>query len=229
MNIKIYYDGVNVKDNCGDDVEGFTTNISFLKAAGISDYDAFIKESLTYSKGRPISFQLFADTNEDIEFMANKISSYDESIFVKVPVIKTNEESNSRIIQKLHNQGLKINVTAIFTKEQIDSISECFGHTTDAIVSVFAGRINDCGMDSTSIVRHAHEVFKDYPNVRVLWAACRTVYNMVEAERQGADIVTVPDSVLKRRHRLGDDIYQASVNAVRQFRDDGLQGKIAFK
>ena len=228
MNIKIYYDGTNIKNNCGDEIDGFTTNISFLKAAGITDYNAFIKDSLKYSTGRPISFQLFDDDDDDIESMAHKISSYDKSIFVKVPVIKTSGESNSHIIQRLHNQGLKINVTAIFTKEQIGSLRQCFDYATDTIISIFAGRINDCGVDSTSVVQYAHEIFKNYPNVKILWAACRTVYNMVEAEKQGADIVTVPDSVLKRKHRLGEDVYQASVNAVKQFREDGLLGKITF-
>jgi len=229
MNIEVYYDGTNIKDNSGEEISGFTTNISFLKAAGIKDYNAFIKESLKHSKGRPISFQLFDDDNEDIELTAKKITSFDDSIFVKVPVVKTTGEYNSNIIRKLHNEGLKINVTAIFTKEGIDSVRRCFGRETPVIVSIFAGRINDCGVDSTDIVQHAANTFRNYPNVKILWAACRTVYNMIEAERQGADIVTVPDNVLKRMYRLQEDTSGASIRAVQQFREDGISSEIILK
>jgi len=228
--IEVYYDGVNIdKFYDNPNVKGFTTNISFLKAAGISDYHSFITNSLKYIQGRPISFQLYDDTDEDIESTAKIISSYDtEHIFVKIPVIKTNTESNANIIQKLHNESIKINVTAIFTKEQIDSIRNCFDKTTDVIVSIFAGRINDSGLDCSDVVKHAVETFKDYPNIKILWAACRTVYNMFEAENQGAHIVTVPDTVLSRMNRIGDDTHEASVQQVKQFMKDGIDGNIKF-
>jgi transaldolase len=226
--IDVYYDGVNIdKFYDNPNVKGFTTNISFLKAAGISDYHSFITDSLKYIQGRPISFQLYDDLDEDIETTAKKISSYDkEHIFVKIPVIKTTTESNANIIKKLHNETIKINVTAIFTKEQIDSISSCFDKNTDVIVSIFAGRINDSGLDCSDVVKHAVETFKEYPNIKILWAACRTVYNMFEAENQGAHIVTVPDTVLSRMNRIGDDTYDASVQQVKQFMKDGIDGNI---
>ena len=228
--IEVYYDGVNIDKFCDNPiVKGFTTNISFLKAAGISDYHSFITDSLKYIHGRPISFQLYDDVDEDIESTAKKISSYDkEHIFVKIPVIKTNTDSNANIIKKLHNESIKINVTAIFTKEQIDSISNCFNKTTDVIVSIFAGRINDSGLDCSDVVKHAVEIFKEYPNIKILWAACRTVYNMFEAENQEAHIVTVPDTVLLRMNRIGDDTYEASVQQVKQFMKDGIDGNIIF-
>jgi transaldolase len=227
--IEVYYDGTNIKNNCGNNVKGFTTNISFLKASKITNYDAFIKETLTYTEGRPVSFQLYDDTNEEIEVTARKICSYDQdSVFVKIPVIKTNEESNSEVIKKLHDDNLRINVTAIFTKEQIDSVKDCFQKETPVIISIFAGRINDSGFDCSNIVKYACETFKDYPNIKILWAACRTVYNMFEAENQGAHIVTVPESVLSRMGRIGDDTHEASVKQVKSFRQDGLDGNIKF-
>lgn len=229
MNIEIYYDGTDIKNNCGDNIKGFTTNISFMKKSGITDYDQFIKDSLQYSKGRPISFQLFDDDDAGIEKTAKKITDYDNSIFVKIPVMKTDGSFNSNIISKLHQDGLKINVTAIFTKEQVDSLAGCFGKNTDAIVSIFSGRMNDCGVDSSDLVAHAKKTFSEYDNVKILWAACRTVYNVLEAENQGADIVTVPDSVLSRMHRLNENCADASLGAVRTFRQDGLDGNIFFK
>jgi transaldolase len=228
--IEIYYDGVDIKKHSENKhIKGFTTNISFLKDAGISDYDAFIKESLIYSKGKPISFQLYDDTDTDIEKTANKICSYDrKSIFVKIPIIKSNGDSNANIIKKLHNQGNKVNVTAIFTKEQIDSIKDCFSRETDVIVSIFAGRINDSGLDCSDVVKHAVDTFSTYKNVKILWAACRTIYNMFEAEKQGAHIVTAPDSVISRMSRIGDDSYEASLKQVQQFKKDGITGNIVF-
>ena len=230
-NIDIYYDGVEIdKFYENPHIKGFTTNISFLKAAGISDYHDFITNSLKYTNRRPISFQLYDDTDDDIEITAKKISSYDKnSIFVKIPIIKTNGESNANIIKKLHNEGIKINVTAIFTKEQIDSINKCFNIDNDVIISIFAGRINDSGLDCSDVVKYAVETFKEYSNIKILWAACRTIYNMFEAEKQGAHIVTVPDSVLSRLYRIGDDTYEASLKQVKQFREDGINGNIIFK
>ena len=104
--IEVYYDGTNIKNNCGKNISGFTTNISFLKASGIQDYEKFILDSLKYNNGRPISFQLYDDTDNEIKNMARKITSYDSSIFVKIPVMKTTAESNNKVIKQLHNEGV---------------------------------------------------------------------------------------------------------------------------
>lgn len=235
--IELYYDGVDIKNNCGENIKGFTTNISFMKDAGITDYDEFIKESLKYTKGRAVSFQIYDDNDDDIEKSVKKIYSYDNkyhamaneydnSIFVKIPVIKTDSTFNADIIKKLHNEKIQINVTAIFTKYQVDSLKECFNKDTKVIISVFGGRINDSGLDCTDVVKYAVDAFSLYPNIKILWAACRTIYNMFEAEKQGAHIVTVPDSVLKRISRIGEDPQEASIKQVKQFRQDGLNGKI---
>ena len=227
--IKVFYDGTDLKDFYEHPaVVGFTTNISFLKKAGITDYGSFIKESLVYANGRPISFQLYDDDDEGIKHTARKISYYAENVFVKIPVIKTNEESNAGVIKELHKEGVRVNVTAIFTKQQVSSLKDCFDKKTPTIVSLFAGRVNDSGTDCSELVKHACDLFKDYPNVQILWAACRTVYNMFEAENQGAHIVTVPGSVISRMHRIGDDHHEASVAQVKSFRQDGLDGNIKF-
>jgi transaldolase len=226
--IEIYYDGVDVKNNSGEHIKGFTTNISFLKQAGITDYDAFIKECLLYTNGRPISFQLYDDDDDGIESTARLIQSYDTSIFVKIPVIKTNGSYNNSVISKLHNANIQINVTAIFTKDQIDSIKDCFGNDTNVIVSVFGGRVNDSGIDCTDVVKYAVDTFKDYKNIKILWAACRTIYNIVEANNQSAHIVTVPESVLSRMYRLNQTPHDASIETVNTFRKDGVNGNIRF-
>jgi transaldolase len=226
--IELYYDGVDIKNNNGPLIKGFTTNISFLKQAGITDYDKFIKESLLYTNKRPVSFQLYDDDDTSIETTAKKIQSYDDSIFVKIPVIKTTGEYNNSIISKLHEENIQINVTAIFTKEQIDSLKNCFGKKTQVIISVFGGRINDSGIDCTDVVKHAVDTFKDFKNVKILWAACRTIYNIIEANHHGSHIVTAPDSVLSRLYRLNQTPHDASIETVKTFRKDGINGSIQF-
>ena len=229
MKIKIFYDGTDIKNYTDNDlIAGYTTNISFMKQSGITDYDKFIKGSLKYSKGKPISFQLYDDDDENIERTAKKITSYDKSIYVKIPVIKTDSSSNAGIIKKLHEENVKVNVTAIFYKAQIDSLVGCFDKNTPVIISIFAGRINDCGVDSTEIVQYAKQKFAHLDNVEILWAACRTVYNVIEAENQGADIVTIPAAVVNRIHRLQDDVAEAGLKAAQQFRNDGITGNIKF-
>ena len=228
MEIEIYYDGVDINKYNGDDIKGFTTNISFLKQNKISDYGEFIKTSLLYSSGRPISFQLFDDDDEDIYITAKKIQLFDPSIYVKIPVIKTTEEFNNNVIKKLHDEKIQINVTAIFTIEQIDSLLGCFNKETNVIISIFGGRINDSGIDCSDIVKHAVDTFKEYKNIKILWAACRTIYNIFEAQQQGAHIVTVPDSVLTRMHRINQPTKQASLETVQAFKQDGLVGNIHF-
>ncbi len=227
-NIEIYYDGVNVEQNCGPEIKGFTTNISFLKSAGITDYTSFINKCLLYTNNRPISFQLYDEIDNEIEKTAHKIQSFDKSIFVKIPIIKSNGEPNANIIKKLHEQNIQINVTAIFTIEQIDTIKECFNKDTNVIISIFGGRINDLGLNCSEIVKYAVNTFKDYDNVKILWAACRTIYNMIEAEQQGAHIVTVPDTVLSRMNRLKQSLSEAALDTVNTFKNDGINGNIRF-
>ena len=227
-NIEIFYDGVNIQNNCGPEIKGFTTNISFLKSAGIIDYSSFIKKCLLYTNNRPISFQLYDEIDIEIEKTANKIQSFDSSIFVKIPIIKSNGELNATIIKKLHEQHIQINVTAIFTIEQIDTIKECFNKNTNVIISIFGGRINDLGLNCSDIVKYAVNTFKNYNNVNILWAACRTIDNMIEAEQQGAHIVTVPDTVLSRMNRLKQSLSEAALDTVNTFKNDGINGNIRF-
>jgi transaldolase len=224
--IEIYYDGVNIQQNCGPEIKGFTTNITFLKNAGITNYNAFITNSLLYSNKRPISFQIYEELDIEIENISKRIQAFDSSIFVKIPIIKSNGETNANIIKKLHQQHIQINVTAIFTKEQIDTIKECFNKDTNVIISIFGGRINDLGLDCSDIVKYAVDSFKEYNNVKILWAACRTIYNIIEAEQQGAHIVTVPEVVLSKISSMNKSLEQASIDTVTTFKNDGINGNI---
>jgi len=220
--IELYYDGVNISKFTGPQIKGYTTNISQLKTAGIIDYSTFIKNSLQHSRGLPISFQLCDEVDDDIQQNALKIQSFSPSIFVKIPIIKSSGETNANIIEHLHRQNTQINVTAIFTIEQIDSLKECFSKTTPVIISIFGGRINDLGVDCSSIVKHAVETFKQHPNIKILWAACRTIYNIFEAQKQGAHIITVPELVLSKLGSVNKTLLQSSIDTVTTFKNDGV-------
>ena len=236
LKIKVFYDGVEVKENHNDpNVVGFTTNISFMKAGGISDYDKFIKDCLQYNNRRPISFQVYDDSEEELESSVKKITEYDPSIFVKVPIMNTQGEFNTELIAKLHNAGYQINITSVYTKKQIDVLQRCLTSNTSntscktkMIISIFAGKIADTGVNPHDIVKYAVNLFKDCQNIEILWAACRSVYNIFEADTAGCHIITVPESVLKRMNRIGNDLEKMTVDTVKQFRQDGLDGKIGF-
>jgi len=161
--------------------------------------------------------------------LQKKIQSYDSSIYVKIPIIKTNGKINVSIVSKLHKEGIQINVTAIFYKEQIDSLKDCFTMDTNVIISIFGGRINDYGLDCRNIVEYAVKTFKEYKNIKILWAACRSVYNIMEAYQQGAHIITVPESVLLKINRLNEDPNNGSLETVTTFRKDGINGNIKFE
>lgn len=232
MNIDLYYDGVEIeKYHNYNNIKGFTTNISFMKEAGITDYNKFIHHCLKYNNHRPISFQVYEDEDEEIEKMTKKIFSigqiymatsdeYYNNIFVKIPIIKSNGLSNANIISKLHSENIQINVTCIYTIDQLVTLEKCFSRETSVIISLFSGKINDTGKESNTIVKYAVNMFKSYPNIKILWAACRTVYNIVEAAKQGAHIVTVPGSVLDRLGRYGQNLEQQCLDCVKKFKKD---------
>ena len=226
--IQIYYDGIEIEKYNQNNIIGYNTNISDLKKNNIFDYEKFIRRCLLYSNNKPISFQIYDDDDNIIENISRKIISFDQSIFVKIPVIKTDGSFNSHIIKKLHHDNIKINVTAIFTKSQLNSLQNCFNYNTPVIISIFAGRINDCGVNSSDIILYAKHLFKNYKNIKILWAACRTIYNIYEAQNQGADIITVPDVVLDKLYRSNQTLYQASLDAVHTFKNDAIKSNLFF-
>jgi len=219
--IKIFYDGSSVAEYCNfANVVGVTTNISFLKKAGIKDYKSFAKSTIPLMGGRPISFQVFNPS--DVERQAREITSWGENVYVKIPVVYPNGKSAVPLIKKLSEEGLKINITCVYTKEQIDEI---YSHNIDStlIVSVFCGRINDTGTNALDIMSYANDKFKDCSNIETLWAGCQRVRDIIDAEECGTDIITVPESVLKKIVRVGRDIHNFSVITSVDFFNDGAE------
>lgn len=221
MTVKIFADGANfdaiMEEYKKGEVQGFTTNPSLMKQAGIKDYKSFAKEVLETIKDLPISFEVFADTLEEMKKEALEINSWAENVYVKIPVTNTKGEFTGEIIKELSEQGVKLNVTAVFTMDQVKMIKECLSETTPAIISIFAGRISDTGVDATIIMKESVELLKDMNKVEILWASCRDLYSIVEADECGCQIITVPNSILSKKSLFGKDLAQYSLETVKDF------------
>lgn len=200
-------------------VSGFTTNPTLMRKAGVVDYEAFAREMLRRIPNHPISFEVIADDLSEMERQAKKLASFGENVYVKIPITNTKGKSTCTLIGKLLSQGVKVNVTAVFTCEQIAAAFECLAYSTPAILSIFAGRIADTGRDPKEFIRYA-KTFFTVPNVEILWASCREVFNIYEASLLGCDIITVPNDILKKLSLRDRNLTDFSLETVKMFYDD---------
>ena len=225
LNVEIYYDGSDRIFDYIDQVDGVTTNIGFLKKSGIADYSKFISDTINANKDKkPISFQVFAKNMYEAEKQALKIASFSKDIFVKVPIIGPYGESFAPLVKKLvFLHGLNINVTSVYTKDQIDELS--FLNETDSttIVSIFCGRIGDTGHQPLDIMDYAVSRFRNNDYVKTLWAGCQRVHDIILADEAGCDIITVPEGVLKKVDRLGKSLHDFSLSTSYDFYMDGSE------
>lgn len=220
--IEIFYDGVDVA-HAPPWVTGFTTNPVLLSAAGVKILSAFVSSVVDETGDRPLSIQVPRPVDvETVVADGLKIAGLAPSVVVKVPIVSPSGELLTSAICRLRRYGIAVNATAVFTRRHVDALSAVLtGSSTPAIISIFGGRINDAGVDATGIVRYAVATFLDRPHVRILWASCRTVWNVLEARDQGAHIVTVPLSVIARMSRLGEDPEKVAVATVAEFASAG--------
>ncbi len=202
-------------------VKGFTTNPSLMKKAGVSDYVSFSREVVKEISDLPLSFEVFADDFETMEKEAKVIAALGGNVYVKIPITNTIGESSIPLIQRLSADGIKINVTAVFTLEQVRQAVDAFAVGTQNIVSVFAGRIMDAGVDAEPMMREASKICKKKAGTQSLWASCREVFNIIQADRCGVDIITVTNDLLAKIPNFGKDLAQFSLETVQMFARDG--------
>ena len=224
LKVKIYADGADLKSmleeyNKGI-VSGFTTNPSLMKAAGIKNYRDFGKNVLKEIKDMPISFEVFGDDEETILKEGRELFTWSENVYVKVPVVNTKGEFNGNVIKTLADENVKLNITAIFTYQQVKDVLSVLNKDTPAIISIFAGRIADAGVDPIGIMKEAIEIAREYPKVEILWASCRELYSIIDADKIDCDIITVPNSILKKMNLLGKDLNEYSIETVKDFFKD---------
>ena len=226
MNIKLFADGACVKDmvrlrNKGI-VSGFTTNPSLIKKSNVINYKAFAKSVLDEIPDMPISFEVLSDDLDTMKKESLKISSWGDNIYVKIPITNTLGISTAPIIKDLSENGIKLNITAILTTNQVDVAVEALSKTTPSIISVFAGRIADTGIDPRYIVRLSHSKIMRFKNIELLWASTREVLNILQAYECGCSIITITPDILKKLPMLGKDLTELSLETVKQFHDDAI-------
>lgn len=204
-------------------ISGFTTNPTLMKKAGVTDYVAFAKDILSHIPDKPISFEVFSDEFDEMERQALEIASWGNNVYVKIPITNTKGESSVPLITSLSEKGVKVNVTAMFPVEQVQSVIPGLSKGPGGYVSVFAGRIADAGLDPVPIMQEVLELIKDYPKIELIWASPRELYNVVQANEIGCDIITATNSILKKLPSLGKDLNQFSLETVQMFYDDASE------
>ena len=219
LKFKTFYDGVNIRKYI-DQVDGVTTNTSYIAGAKIGDYNKFIEKSMKAVKGKPISFQVTGRTISEIERQARWICNLGDNVYVKIPIIMPDGSSTSHLIDILSNEGLKINVTCIHTHDQIEEAVGCLSKTTPSIVSVFAGGISDTGTYPASEMDLAVDLTSRHDNMEVLWAGCQHILHIIEAADAGCHIITVPDGIMNKLERTNVSTLQTSINKSATFFSD---------
>ena len=224
LNIKIFADGADLKSfrdlNSKKFIKGFTTNPSLMKKSGIKNYKEFAKDLIKEINDKPISFEVFEDEITDMEKQARQIATWGKNVYVKIPITNTKGESTHELVNKLSNEGISCNVTAVFTIEQLKLISDSINNKTPTILSVFAGRIADTGIDPTSIMKECIEYTQNKKNVEILWASTREVLNIFQANSINCQIITVPNDLLKKLNNLNKDLKSFSKETVMDFYKD---------
>jgi transaldolase len=204
-------------------IAGFTTNPSLLKKAGVKDYAAYGRDIAETIPDRHISFEVFSDDIPEMLAQANVIKTWGRNVYVKLPVTNTRGETLFDTVRALSHDGVKINMTAIFSPEQIGRAIDALAGGAPACVSVFAGRLADYGADYRPIMQDAIALARKTPNIEIIWASTRETYNVVEADAMGCHIITAPADILKKLPALGTQSYaEMSLAAVKQFRDDAI-------
>src|ERR1700756_2369534 len=204
-------------------IKGFTTNPSLLKKAGVRDYAAYARELVAAVPDRHISFEVFSDDIPEMVAQARVITTWGRNVYTKLPVTTTRGEPLFEAVRALSREGVKVNMTAIFASEQVANAVDALAGGAPACVSVFAGRLADLGFDYRPVMQDAVARARQTPNVEIIWASTREVFNVVEADAMGCHIITAPADVLKKLPALGSQTpAELSLSAVKAFRDDAL-------
>jgi transaldolase len=222
--IKLFQDGADlnamIAAKKSGRVAGFTTNPTLMRKAGITDYKSFALKVIEAIPDFPISFEVFSDDFETMEREAREIASWGGDTFVKIPISNTKGQSSTPLIKKLSKEKFSLNVTAILTLDQVREVAAAADAGARTIVSVFAGRIADTGIDPVPMMRKSVELLKQLPKAELLWASPREVLNVVQAAECGCHIITATPDIIAKTPLLGKDLRQYSLETVKMFYDD---------
>ena len=224
LQVEIYADGANceaiVELAANPLIKGFTTNPTLMRAAGVTDYERFARDVVAAVPTMPVSFEVFADDFDEMQRQARLISTWGDQVYVKIPVTDTRGQSTARVVSTLSEEGVKLNVTALFTVDQVRWVTGALAGGPSAFISVFAGRIADSGRDPIPIMKDSLEVMSPHANLRLIWASPREILNIVQADEIGCHVITVTHDLLKKLSSLGKDLDEFSLDTVRMFHTD---------
>ena len=222
--IKIFADGANLEVILdlakNDQIAGFTTNPTLMTQSGVVDYEGFAHKVLDHVTDRPVSFEVFSDDFGEMARQARLIASWGPNVYVKIPVTNTKGESAAALIRMLTGEGMALNVTAILSPEQVQTVAHALSGSRSAIVSVFAGRVADTGRDPVPIMTEALEILRPHSGLELLWASPREILNYTQARAIGCHIITITHELLKKLPGLDRSLEDASLDTVRMFHRD---------
>jgi transaldolase len=226
LRVKIFADGADLaaikKLAANPLIKGFTTNPTLARKAGVTDYESFGRAVLAAVPDRPVSLEVFADDFKEMAWQARAIASWAPNVNVKIPVTNTRGEFAGDLVRELSADGVAVNVTAVFTLDQVQRITDCLAPETPAIISVFAGRIADAGVDPLPIMSKALKIMTARPRAELIWASPREVLNVIQADAIGCHIITVTSDLLAKLSLVGMDLAAYSLESVEMFRRDAL-------
>jgi transaldolase len=224
LNVKIFADGADkngiLEMQQDPYIKGFTTNPTLMRKAGITNYEAFARDILTYVKDEPISFEVFSDDFDEMHEQALQIASWGKNVYVKIPVTNTMGKSAAQLIQKLARAGVKQNVTALMTLDQVQDVTKALADGPEACISVFAGRIADTGRDPLPLMKESLHVMKPHTQLELIWASPRELLNIFQANEIGCHIITVTHEILKKLYLVNKDLNEFSLETVKMFYED---------
>jgi transaldolase len=224
LNVKLFADGADlvsmIEMASKPYIAGLTTNPTLMKKAGITDYVKFAKQVLHEIPLKPISFEVFSDELEEMRSQSEIIASWGENVYVKVPITNTRGESTKEVIEYLTTNGVKVNVTALMTTDQVDHILSALNPNVESCVSVFAGRIADTGRDPLPIMKKSLEILSVNEKAELIWASPRELLNVFQADEIGCDIITATNDILKKLDLIGYELLSYSLDTVKMFYDD---------
>jgi transaldolase len=224
LKIKLFCDGADLDSIISmykvPYIQGFTTNPTLMRKAGITDYEAFGRKVLAAVPDRPVSLEVFADDLDNMEIQAGKIATWGSNVNIKIPVTNTKGEFTGPLIKTLSAKGVVLNITALMTVEQVAAVADCLDVNTPSIISVFAGRIADTGVDPVPVMSECLTALKHHPKAELLWASPRELLNVFQADEIGCHIITATPDVLAKLKLVGKDLTEYSLDTVKMFFTD---------
>ncbi|MDR0881452.1 MAG: transaldolase [Candidatus Adiutrix sp.] len=224
LKIKLFADGADktgmLEMYANPLIKGFTTNPTLMRKAGIRDYEAFAREIIAAIPDRPLSFEVFSDEFDEMERQARYIGSWGDNVYVKIPVTNSRGITSAPLVTRLAASGVKQNVTALTTLSQVRDVVDALAGGPSAYVSIFAGRVADTGRDPMPLMAAAVEILRPQPQLELIWASPRELWNVFQADAVGCHIITATNDILKKLALVGKDLTEYSLDTVKMFKND---------